>query len=80
MIAPPYDHVTTTRCTACGSSDVTLVVQIRESECHECGCVTHWRHCLWFALCENESTCFVDHPVLGPVPCCDRCALLAGGI
>lgn len=78
--APVDPPVTTTRCTACGSPDVTLVAQLRETECHECGTVTFWHTCRWFALCDRESTCFVDHPVLGPVPCCDKCALQARGI
>src|SRR3954469_12091660 len=30
--------------------------------------------CEWFALCENEATILVPHPVLDTVPCCDRCA------
>ncbi len=30
--------------------------------------------CAWTALCGNESTGYVDHPVLGPVPTCTRCA------
>lgn len=45
--------------------------------------------CEWFALCVNPTEHGVSHPVLGLVPCCDRCAtklgmqdrlvLLAGG-
>lgn len=30
--------------------------------------------CEWYALCTNQTTNAVDHPVLGPVPTCDRCA------
>lgn len=30
--------------------------------------------CEWFALCENAATHDEPHPVLGGVPCCDRCA------
>jgi hypothetical protein len=30
--------------------------------------------CMWFALCENPTTNGVQHPALGLVPCCDRCA------
>lgn len=30
--------------------------------------------CEWFALCENPATGTIDHPILGPVPTCDRCA------
>lgn len=29
--------------------------------------------CRWFALCENEATGTLPHPVLGDVPVCDRC-------
>ena len=32
--------------------------------------------CEWFARCENETAYYVEHPVLGPVPCCERCATL----
>lgn len=30
--------------------------------------------CEWFAACENPATHEEPHPVLGAVPCCDRCA------
>lgn len=30
--------------------------------------------CEWFLLCANEATTTRPHPVLGDVPCCDRCA------
>jgi hypothetical protein len=30
--------------------------------------------CSWFLLCENPATMTKPHPVLGPVPICDRCA------
>jgi hypothetical protein len=30
--------------------------------------------CQWFALCDNIATGTLAHPVLGPVPICDRCA------
>ena len=30
--------------------------------------------CQWFALCENPPTTTLPHPVLGNVPCCNRCA------
>lgn len=29
--------------------------------------------CQWFALCTNEATLTVTHPVMGSVPCCQRC-------
>lgn len=29
--------------------------------------------CAWFALCTNEATGTLAHPVLGDVPICDRC-------
>ena len=29
--------------------------------------------CEWFALCPNEATTTVSHPILGDVPVCDRC-------
>lgn len=38
---------------------------------------TRVRRCEWFALCENEATHDEPHPVLGSVPCCDRCATFA---
>lgn len=30
--------------------------------------------CAWYALCDREAVGWVDHPVLGPVPVCQRCA------
>lgn len=30
--------------------------------------------CEWFALCDRPATTYVQHPVLGAVPCCQRCA------
>lgn len=30
--------------------------------------------CAWFALCENPATTTEPHPILGPVPICQRCA------
>jgi len=29
--------------------------------------------CEWFLLCTNQATGTAPHPVLGPVPTCDRC-------
>lgn len=29
--------------------------------------------CQWFALCENQATHTMTHPILGEVPICDRC-------
>jgi hypothetical protein len=30
--------------------------------------------CEWFAMCANETDEAADHPILGPVPICPRCA------
>lgn len=30
--------------------------------------------CEWFALCDHPAAGTVDHPILGAVPCCTRCA------
>lgn len=30
--------------------------------------------CEWFALCTRETTQATQHPILGPVPICARCA------
>lgn len=30
--------------------------------------------CAWFARCTNTTRRALEHPILGPVPCCDRCA------
>lgn len=29
--------------------------------------------CKWFLFCTNPATGTMRHPVLGPVPICDRC-------
>lgn len=29
--------------------------------------------CEWFALCDNEATTEMPHPILGAVPICERC-------
>lgn len=34
--------------------------------------------CEWFALCTNQTSTAAEHPVLGPVPVCVRCAAKAG--
>lgn len=36
-------------------------------------------YCRWFALCEREAVTTVPHPVLGEVPCCEKCAKFARG-
>ena len=33
--------------------------------------------CGWFALCDRLATTRVEHPVLGAVPTCERCAARA---
>ena len=30
--------------------------------------------CQWSALCNNIATTTIQHPILGAVPCCARCA------
>lgn len=35
--------------------------------------------CEWFALCDRQAITAVDHPVLGDVICCQRCADFANG-
>jgi hypothetical protein len=36
--------------------------------------VIGYEPCRWFALCPNDATQTVPHPILGDVPACDRCA------
>lgn len=33
--------------------------------------------CKWFMMCPNAATRTVPHPILGNVPCCERCAKFA---
>ena len=30
--------------------------------------------CAWFAKCENVTRTVIEHSILGPTPCCTRCA------
>lgn len=30
--------------------------------------------CQWFLMCDRPAVTTVKHPVLGDVPCCQRCA------
>lgn len=30
--------------------------------------------CEWFLRCTNKATHMEPHPILGEVPCCDRCS------
>lgn len=34
--------------------------------------------CLYFLLCDRAADGFIDHPVLGLVPTCSRCAHQVG--
>lgn len=34
--------------------------------------------CEWFALCTNTADGLTQHPILGYVPICFRCAKIAG--
>lgn len=31
-------------------------------------------NCAWFLLCDRAAVGTVAHPILGSVPCCQRCA------
>lgn len=35
--------------------------------------------CQWSDHCRTRAITYVRHPVLGHVPCCVRCAILAAG-
>jgi len=34
--------------------------------------------CEWFAMCANPADGMMPHPILGGVPCCERCAAVVG--
>ena len=36
--------------------------------------------CEWFAGCDRPTMMAVEHPVLGWVPCCQRCSDAVGGL
>lgn len=36
--------------------------------------VWHAPTCAWYALCDNPTAGGIDHPILGAVPTCNRCA------
>lgn len=44
----------------------------------EAGVTREREVCQWFLLCDNDADGVVEHPVLGDVPTCRRCAGLAG--
>lgn len=35
--------------------------------------------CRWFLRCDAPATTTVEHSILGPVPCCAKCAKFATG-
>lgn len=35
--------------------------------------------CMWYAMCDNVATTKLAHPVLGMVPICETCRMLAQG-
>lgn len=37
-----------------------------------------WVSCEWFARCANSTDKVLPHPILGPTPCCTRCARAVG--
>lgn len=62
---------------ATGSTGATVIHERREAD----GSLTtlgsgSWERplCEWYALCTNTAVGTVVHPVLGAVPCCQRCA------
>lgn len=36
--------------------------------------------CAWFVRCTNDADGTLPHPILGDVPCCNRCASLVGEV
>ncbi len=63
-------------CAECGpigtASTIEKSVDLLTS--HESIKAQHVVTCGYFALCDNEATCTIEHPVLGDVPACGSCA------
>lgn len=35
--------------------------------------------CQWFVNCVRDAVVYVEHPILGQVPCCQQCADFVNG-
>lgn len=52
-----------------------LTIDLRRMEREEP--TTNAQLCEWFGICANQATQTLDHPTLGKVPACDRCAAIS---
>lgn len=69
-------------CVRCGYSKFVYASEFHDGDpldqtriCDDCGMPE--TTCQWFALCTNPATDLVPHPILGSVPACERCKVLA---
>lgn len=56
----------------------TIIASRRHGDVEDVKVIATYLVCTWFALCDNQTTETLDHPVFGAIPICDRCYAIVG--
>ena len=77
-ISTPIHHQCS-RCDECIRRAITIATATGSiaGSASEANCGASVRReeaCRWYALCDNAADGYVEHPILGDVPTCERCA------